>query len=166
MARPAYETANGLLAAARDAKLDQDSFRQLPGWHAAELLDQVLDTFTVTGRGGRMRYWIWEDLRAPSLFLRGGHDLEVLATLASPSSRAWLIVEDFENAKAGSPFWIFEGALSAIAITLRNCHSLEFYVVSRELSWLVGENHHSAWFAAGEHAVAALRPMASADART
>ena len=158
MARPAYETANSLLAAARDAKLDEGSFHQLPGWRAAELLDQVLDTFTATGRGGRMRYWIWEDLREPSLFLRGARDLELLATLASPSSRAWLIVEDFEDAKAGSPFWLFEATLSAIAITLRNHHSLEFYVVSPDLSWLVGENHHGAWFAAGEHAVTTLRP--------
>src|SRR5258706_13553318 len=133
MARPAYETANGLLAAARDAKLDESSFHQLPGWRAAELLEQVLDAFTRTGRGGRMRYWIWEDLREPSLFLRGARDLELLATLAPPSSRAWLIAEDFEGAKARPPFWFFEATLGAIAITLRNHHSLEFYVVSQDL---------------------------------
>jgi hypothetical protein len=166
MARPKYETANALLAAARDAKLDESSFHQMPGWRAAELLDRVLDTFTKTGRGGRMRYWIWEDLREPSLFLRGTRDLELLATLGSPSSHAWLIIEDFEDAKAGPPFWFFEATLGAIAITLRNHHSLEFYVVSRDLSWLVGENHHGAWFAAGEHAVATLGPMAVPNAHT
>ena len=69
MARAAYETANGLLAAARDAGVDESLFHQLPGWRANELLDQVLDTFTKQGRRGRLRYWMWEDFREPSLCL-------------------------------------------------------------------------------------------------
>jgi hypothetical protein len=158
MSRPAYETANGLLAAARDAGLDERVFHQLPGWRAAELLDQVLDTFTRTGRGGRMRYWIWEDLGEPSLSLGGSHDVELLATLRPPSSKVWLIVEDFDASKGGAPFWLFETALGAIPIVLRNHPLVEFYVVSRGVSWLVCENHHGAWFASGAHAVATLKP--------
>lgn len=161
MARAAYETANGLLAAARDAGVDETLFHQLPGWRANELLDQVLDTFTRQGRRRRFRYWMWEDFREPSRSLSTGHDIALLATLGSGTSRAWLIVEDFADSKAGAPFWLFEATLDAIALVLRNHHRLEFYVVSRDLTWLIGRNHHDCWFVAGEHAVATLQPMAS-----
>jgi len=163
MARAAYETANGLLAAARDAGVDESLFHQLPGWRANELLDQVLDTFTKQGRRGRLRYWMWEDFREPSLCLPNGHDIALLTTLGSGTSRVWLIVEDFSDSKAGAPFWLFEATLDAIALVLRNHHHLEFYVVSRDLTWLIGQNHHDCWFAAGKHALATLQPMAPPD---
>jgi hypothetical protein len=83
----------------------------------------------------------------------------VLLTFGPPETPVWLIVEDFGGTKQGPPFWIFEAALAGVVATLKNHPLLEFYVVSRSLTWLVGENHHDVLFAAGEHAVAALRDI-------
>lgn len=160
MARPRYATANGILAAARECGFDEASFHQLPGGRAQEMLDSVLDSFTTRGRASRMQCWIWEDLRPPRLSLPAPDDLDVLLTLGPPSTPVWLIVEDWDRTKRGTPFWIFEATLAAAVATLKNHHLLEFYIVSRPLTWLVGENHHGVLFGAGEPAISAFQTIA------
>lgn len=159
MSRRSYETANGLLAAARELGLGEDCFHQLPGSRALPLLDQVFDTFTMGGRNGRNQHWLWNDLRSPSGFLHGRHDLGLLNRLGPPDTPVWLVAEDASSTKRGTPFWIFEATLSAAAATLANHPLLEFYIVSRPMTWLCGENHHEAWFAAGDHALSAFRDL-------
>ena len=127
------------------------------------LLDRVFDTFTKEGRGGRMRHWLWNDLRKPCFFSAGPHDLDTLLTLGNPSFQVWLVVEDFCGTKRNAPYWIFEATLGAALETLQNHHLLEFHVVSRDFTWLVGENHHGVWFAAGDHAVATLQALTRRD---
>jgi hypothetical protein len=90
----------------------------------------------------------------------GPHELDVLLTFGPPETPVWLVVEDFGRMKDGPPFWIFEATLAAAVATLKNHHLLEFYVVSRSLTWLVGENHHDVLFAVGEHAVSVLGEIA------
>jgi hypothetical protein len=160
MANPAYATANSILASARECNLAQASFRQLPGARAEAVLDAVLATFTTGGVGNRGRLWIWEALRDPQFSVVGQRELESLLILGSPDTPVWLVVEDFDGTKQDSPFWVFEATLEAAVATLKNHHLLEFYIVSRALTWLVGENHHNVLFAAGGHAVAAFQRIA------
>lgn len=157
MERRAYATANSILAAARKCGLDDTTFRQLPGWRAAGLLDAVLDAFTAHGRRNRDRYWLWEDLREPHVSMKGSRELGWLFELGPGETPVWLIVEDFDGEKRGAPFWLFEATLAAAVATLENHHLLEFYIVSRSLEWLVGENHHDMVFAVGDHAIDVLR---------
>ncbi|NUP14030.1 MAG: hypothetical protein HOW73_48975 [Polyangiaceae bacterium] len=157
MARKSYSTANGILAAARELGFDEASFHQPPGASALALLDRVFDCFTNEGRGGRMRHWIWNDLLDPSFFLGGTHDLDLLLALGPASTPVWLIAEDFASTKRSAPFWLFEATLTAAVATLRNHRLLEFYIVSRSFTWLIGENHHDVLFAAGAHAIEVLR---------
>jgi hypothetical protein len=159
MANRPYATANSILAASRECGLDDTSFRQLPGGRAQELLDSVLESFTTRGCANRMRYWLWEDLRSPHLSLAAPHELNALLKLGPPTTPVWLIVEDWDGTKRGSPFWVFEATLAAAVSTLKNHHLLEFYIVSRPLTWLVGENHHAVLFAAGEHAISVLQTI-------
>jgi hypothetical protein len=153
MTKTVYETANSLLAAARELDLDEASVHQLPGGRAMELLDHLLDAFTIGGRVDRRRHWLWADLRPPYFFATRRHDLDVLLALGPPTTPVWMIAEDFSGAKQGPPFWAFEANLAATVAALDNHDLPEFYVVSRPFTWLVGENHHDVMFAAGEHAI-------------
>jgi hypothetical protein len=159
MANRPYATANSVLSAARECGLDEASFHQLPGGRAQEVLDGVLDSFTKHGRANRMRYWLWEDLQPPSLSLAESHEPNILLRLGPPPTPVWLIVEDWDGTKRGSPFWVFEATLAAAIATLGNHRLVEFYIVSRPLTWLVGENHHGSIFAAGEHAISVLQAI-------
>lgn len=162
MARKSYATANGLLGAARELGFDAGSFRQLPGWRAAELLDRVLDTFTTRGRGDRLKFWIWNDLLEPRAFFQT--DQNLLLRFGTRSEVVWLIAEDFGSTKQGPPFWLFEGTLGAVSATLDNHHLLEFLVVSQPLTWLAGQNHHDVWFASGTPAVVVLDGLSTQSA--
>jgi hypothetical protein len=160
MANRSYATANSILSAARECDLDEAAFRQLQGGRAQELLDRVLESFTTRGLRNRNLRWLWEDLRDPHSSVAGPHELDVLLTLGPPETPVWLVVEDFGRMKDGPPFWIFEATLAAAVATLKNHHLHEFSVVSRSLTWLVGENHHDVLFAVGEHAVSVLGEIA------
>jgi len=157
MARKRYETANGLLQAARELGIDPASFDQLPGWRAAEVLDRALDAFTKRGRSGRDQRWIWNDLRDPYESLQNHENL--LLEFGPPDTPVWLVTEDWGGGKRGAPFWLFEGTLGAVSETLDNHHLLEFFVVARSFEWLVGQNHHDIWFAVGELSVAVLQKL-------
>ena len=162
MANRSYTTANGILAAARELGLNETSFHQLPGGRAQALLDRIFDSFAIGGRGDRNRQWLWNDLREPCFALPGPRDLDVLLALGPPSTPVWLVVEDFAGDKQGPPFWVFEATLTGALTTLKNHHLLEHYIVSRPLTWLVGENHHDTLFAAGDHAISLLQTLARA----
>ncbi len=157
MPNPSYDTANRVLAAARELGLDESSFHQPPGFRARAVIERVIDRFTKQGGEGNRGCWLWRDLREPHFFLPEPQDLQVLFALGPPTTPVWLIVEDFGRTKSGPPFWLFEANLASTVATLENHHLLEFYVVSRQIDWLVGENHHDIMFAAGDHAIAALQ---------
>ncbi len=164
MARSDYETANSLLKSARDCGLDDTSFRQVPSWRALEVLDQIFDAFTTQGRSARMRHWLWNDLRQPCLSLSAPHGLIDLQRLGDPTTAVWLVTEDFGATKRGTPFWLFESTLFGAASVLQEHHLLEFYIVSRRLAWLVGENHHGIWFASGDEGVSWLEAVGDSTA--
>ncbi|HEY8947143.1 MAG TPA: DUF6756 family protein, partial [Polyangiaceae bacterium] len=115
--------------------------------------------FTTRGLRSRTSSWLWEDLRDPTISLAGRREIRTLLALGAPDTPVWLIVEDFGRMKPGTPLWVFEATLAAAIATLENHHLLEFYIVSRSLDWLVGENHHDVLFAAGDHAVTVLRDI-------
>ena len=160
MADRPYETANSILAAARECDFDGKAFRQLPGGRALALIDRVVESFTVGGTANRHVQWLWEHLRDPRVSLNGPHDLSALQALGSSEDPIWLLVEDWARTKKGPPFWVFEASLNAATATLKNHHLLEFYIVSRSFDWLVGENHHEVLFGVGEHAVKILQSFA------
>lgn len=164
MVRERYETANGLLQAAREMGIAQASFDQLPGWRASEVLDRVIDRFTTRGRYNRYREWIWNDLRDPHTGLQ--NDENLLLEFGPADTPVWLVTEDWSRNKRGAPFWLFESTLGAVAKTLDNHHLLEFFVVERSFEWLIGQNHHDIWFAVGDHSVAVLQRLSGRDFAT
>ncbi len=157
MGKQSYETANSLLSAAKSCGLTETSFHQLPGWRAERVVEDVLDAFTNRGKSGREPRWLGNDLREPTTTLTSAQNL--LLEIAPAETPVWLIAEDFAATKSGAPYWVFEGTLAGVSATLDNHHLLEFSVVSRALTWLVGQNHHDVWVAAGAEAIAALRRL-------
>lgn len=60
----------------------------------------------------------------------------------------------------GDPPEVFASTPAAIAAVFAECHLFEFFVVPKDLSWLVGENHHDYLIAVGEHVASRLRRIA------
>lgn len=168
MARGRYETANGLLGVARECGLDETAFGQVPGGRALGILDEIFDAITTSGWRARRQSWLWENLRPPYLSLYAGAGLDDplnrLVDLGAPATPVWLVTEDFASTKRGTPFWLFEGTLAGVTSVLQRHHLLEFYVVSRPLTWMVCENHHDVWCAMGREAMSWLEGVREAAA--
>lgn len=57
----------------------------------------------------------------------------------------------------GDPPEVFSSTPAAIAAVFAECHLFEFFVVPKDLSWLVGENHHDYLIAVGQPVASRLR---------
>jgi hypothetical protein len=154
-----YETPNSLLASARELGLPQDRFRQTPPGRYAEIVDRVLSTFVVDGPDRRRLVWLWEQLKRPTHSSMRGPAYKLLQTLVDPTTRIWLLTEDWGRTKRDGCFWVFEGDVAAIADVLDNMHALEYYLVSRNIDWMLLENHHDVVVGAGEWIVEKLTAL-------
>ena len=154
-----YETPHKALSAARERGIPPGRFRQVRPSRWTAILDRVLKVFTPRGVLNRNRDWLWEDFAQPCHVLRRPHTPATLLELDVASCRVWLILEDFDCTKRAGRHWLFEGDLGAVVEVLNNMHFMEFYVVARDLEWMVAENHHDMLFGVGEHGAQMLRAL-------
>jgi hypothetical protein len=112
-----------------------------------DLLPRILTRFTGRVQPG---FW-WEQLVLPheSFQVRDGRSLVPDANLPVWVVTFW-----------GVPPEVFASTPAAIAAVFAECPLFEFFVVPKDLSWLVGENHHDYLIAVGEPVASRLRRIA------
>ncbi len=66
-----------------------------------------------------------------------------------PDEICWFVVTDDQ----GSNWSVFEAKPSTISAILSNCHFFEYFVASRDLDWIVFENHHDLIIGMGDSVV-------------
>ncbi len=151
---------NVILGAARALGLRPGDFAQLGPSRWASVYDAVLEHFTVAGLGNRMRLWLWQDFVEPNQARPcDSNDLKMLANLAAPTERLFLLLEKQEMEEVGvqaRPLWVLEGTLEAIIQVLGEIPLCEYYLVDKKFNWLLAETHHDVRIAVGEHAIQCL----------
>jgi hypothetical protein len=166
-----YDTANKILAAARELEIERARFRQVAAQRFAAVLNNVLTTFTRSGTRNNDTLWLWEDLKEPTYSLVQSHRPGILREVTDAATPVWLITEDWDRTKRHGNYWLFEGEFGAVLDVLEHVHRLEYYVVARKFEWLLLENHHGGILGAGEwivqrlHAIDALLPGTGRNAR-
>lgn len=98
-------------------------------------------------KSGDKRWW-WEDFKLPSFSFENienpfEHLNEIIPDL---SKNVWLIVEDtFE------PYYpVYDVKASIIKDLLSECFLFEYYIIAKDKSWLICENHHNRMIGIGE----------------
>jgi hypothetical protein len=91
--------------------------------------------------------WWWTALREPAISLRYGNEdgVALLLRLLPSDTTVVLVVTDDERA----PWPAFEGALVDVATMLREVRVFEFWVVPRDLGWIVFDTHENALVVCG-----------------
>lgn len=133
--------------------LPQDACVQLCPAEAEDMLHRCLARFT---GGVRHGFW-WEQLVVPdeSWHVPDGGSLDhLLQVVPDDLAAVWVVT-----------FWadppeVFTSTPATIAKVFAECHAFEYFVVPRDLSWLVGENHHDFLIAVGEPVASRLRLLA------
>lgn len=156
-----FETLNKALAAGKSLGLSTEEFQQVGPTRWKDVLDDILVATTERGLRNRNRYWLWEDFVDPHYSLPPSltMDLMDLRCLGDPASRVYLLLEDWNDTKKVGYHWVLEGTLESALSVLAEMHLLEFYLVARDMSWIVAENHHGYWIGAGPHAVGVLHSI-------
>jgi hypothetical protein len=104
------------------------------------------------------RRWWWEDFRFSATRVRFSDQkgfLRLEKIVANQEEKVWFIVEDDQL-----PFYpVYEATAKAIQAVVGECSGFEYYLVAKDLSWLVCETHHDQLIAIGEEVESRLRQL-------
>jgi len=152
-----------IVSAAERLDLDPEAVVLLPAEESERVYGTALKRFV----GTEGRRWCWEAFREPGVsvpFVAGDGWRKLPSIVPSPSEPIWFIAEDDELPQ----YPVFEMSAEVAAKIIGECYCFEYYLVAKDLSWLVCETHHNVVCAVGaaveakllEHAV---QPLAPAD---
>lgn len=107
------------------------------------LYQELLSTFVENGN----RRWWWEDFKNSFTFKTFENPFEQLNTIIPDlNSHVWLMLEDTEQ----DFYPIYEVKPTLIKDIIGNCFGFEYYIISKDKSWLICENHHNQLIGIGE----------------
>jgi hypothetical protein len=143
--------------------LDPSEVVLLPQEDSGRIYASALQRFV----GSADRRWWWEAFREPGVslpFVDGDGWRKLPSIVPNASEPIWLIAEDDQLPQ----YPVFEMSADVAAKIIGECYGFEYYLVAKDLSWLVCETHHNVVCAIGaavegrllEHAV---QPCAPAD---
>jgi hypothetical protein len=133
-------------------------FRVLPNGEASEVWRSVEACFVVEPRNG----WWWSWFRPEPVTARyigeTSHGYRYITEVAPTSSDLlWLIAGDCLDRS----FAVCEASIGDIRDVIGECYGFEYYIVPKDLSWLLCENHHDVLIAVGDAIRDRLLDMAS-----
>jgi hypothetical protein len=140
-------------AAIQALELPSQTCRALPDAEAKVVFQQALDEFV----GGDDRRWWWEAFTRKSVSRRVTDGWRLLTTLVpEPDGLVWFIAEDTDL-----PFYpVYEATSVAIEKIIGECFGFEYYVIAKDMSWLLCENHHDLLIGVGEPVMSRLARLA------
>lgn len=114
----------------------------LEGAEGADILTQIMDRFLIA----RDAAWWWEVLKVPCRTLPGKSLEDVPGICPDPGAEVYLVPCD------SWPLEVYRTTPHSAARVLGECPCMEYAVVAADLSWMIIENHHGAFFVAGDFA--------------
>jgi hypothetical protein len=102
------------------------------------------------------RRWWWEDFREPGKSIRfeDGEGWRRIPKIAPYLNEPiWLIAED-----DSSPHYpVFDTTPEVASLVIGECYGFEYYLVAKDMSWLLCETHHNVMCAIGVDVEARLQ---------
>jgi hypothetical protein len=137
------EKAISLLGLSKDVSLIKDE--------GAPLYDSLVEHFV---EGGARRWWREAfSLPSESIAYDDGKGFEKLNQFVPDFKElVWFVVEDDQL----SHYPIFEASTDNVMKILGECFAFEYYLVPRDKSWLLCENHHNRIIGVGNQVVSAI----------
>lgn len=129
--------------------------QRLPATEEIQLYKMLVSEFVE----GHDRHWWWEGFTKPSasISFTDGMGFKRLSCLA-PAECCWFVVEDTES----DVYPIFEATPEFAASIIGECFAFEYYLVAKDMRWLVCENHHGVVVGIGAEVIGAINRAAAA----
>ena len=109
-----------------------------------KIFDKLLSNFV---RSGDRRWW-WEDFKKESFsFIQKDKPFEILnEVIPFTNEKVWLMVED----DLEDFYPIYEIRAEIIKDIVGECFGFEYYIIDKQMDWLICENHHNRLIGIGE----------------
>ncbi len=134
--------------------LSESDIKLLPDEEGLSVFNAALSHFVASGD----RRWWWEDFRFPSTTVRFPDQRafeRIEKIVPNKREKVWFIVEDDQL-----PFYpVYEATPEAIQAVIGECYGFEYYLVAKDLSWLLCETHHDDLIAIGTEVEEHLRQL-------
>lgn len=142
--------------AIRKLGLKESDIRLLPDEQGLATFNAVLSCFVTSGN----RRWWWEDFRFPSTSVHFSDQKgfeRIGEVVPSKREKVWFIVEEDQL-----PFYpVYEATPEAIQAVIGECYGFEYYLIAKDLKWLVCETHHDGLIAIGTEVEKRLQQFAA-----
>ncbi|MFZ2281536.1 MAG: DUF6756 family protein [Prosthecobacter sp.] len=102
-----------------------------------DILDQVAERFLKRGKRDLNKIWLWNEFRNETGSSQPEDVLSALTEMMEAQTSYWFIASD-ENGK----YWVAESSGSSIITVLREMYAFEYYILDKQMSWILCENHH------------------------
>jgi hypothetical protein len=130
--------------ARRRLGLSTNQFTEVGDGQARELTAAFLVRFT---DGEDVRWW-WERFasQATSAHVADGKGFtRISAIVPAVDEKVWFVAEDGEL-----PYFpVYETTPAIAQQVIGECYAFEYYIIAKDLSWLLCENHHDSLIAVG-----------------
>ena len=135
--------ADEIQRATRDLGFTSERFHRLPPDEAQRVYQLALRHFVPRGQP---RWW-WEHFPTSTgvHFTEGDGWQHLTDIVPDADERVWFIAEDF----VAPEYSLWEASVRDIQALIGECYGFEFYIIQRELRWLVCETHHDVVVAVG-----------------
>ncbi len=103
------------------------------------------------------RRWWWEAFSKPSFSRTDIQEnwRHLTRLVPDSASSVWFIVEDDQL-----PYYpVYEALPDAIEEIVGDCFFFEYYLIAKDMSWLVCENHHNRLIAVGDAVISRLAEL-------
>jgi hypothetical protein len=134
-------------------QLPESTFRAIANAEAVAVFDQALANFV---EGGDRRWW-WEAFIGESVSIQVSDAWKLLSRVVpNVDDHVWFIAED----DTLPHYPVFDATPMAIERVIGSCFGFEYYLIAKDMTWLVCENHHDYLIAVGEPVVTRLSRLA------
>ena len=133
-------------------EIPDDAVRELCDDDARRVLDDALRAFVL----GDNPQWWWESFNRPGVwasFAEGNGYQRISELVPDPDEEIRFVVE--EDALAFYP--VYQTSPRIAQAVIAECYAFEYYLIAKDLGWLLCENHHNCLIAIGEKVEAKLR---------
>ncbi len=111
-----------------------------------QILISIIEKFTNLEKTN-INVWWWDYFNEPIYHFYPKDVFNVLPNIIDNEETVWFVIED--EAKEQEHFWLYEGKINAIISVLKELSCVEYYIVSKNLEWIICENHHDILIGSG-----------------
>jgi len=122
----------------KESNIKGFSFDRLTAYK--KLLNRIADKFLINGRMDLNHVWLWDRFRNPKVISTNTDSSNLLTEYLLFNELYWFLASE-EDGK----YWVAESTGKAIIQIIDEMYLFEYYIVERNLNWILCENHHGAF---------------------